>query len=127
MWESPVSPASLTIGFLLLLLGGIPLLNQWGVIPFGLPGFLSNLIVTIAVYILAGAGIFLLVDAWGEWGEHIGTISLVVGLVVIAVGIVHVLGAFGVLPQLISLPMMAYNILFVIEAILLILGSWLQF
>lgn len=127
MWESPVSPASLTIGFLLLLLGGIPLLNQWGVIPFGLPGFLSSLVATIAVYILAGAGIFLLVDAWGEWGEHIGTISLVVGLVVIAVGIVHVLGAFGVLPQLISLPMMAYNILFVIEAMLLILGSWLQF
>ena len=127
MWESPVSPTSFAVGILLLILGGIPLLNQWGVIPLGLPGFLTSLIATIAVYILAAAGIFLLVDAWGEWGEHIGTVSLVVGLVVIAVGIVHVLGASGVMPLIITLPMMAYNIIFVVEAVLLIIGSWMQF
>ena len=127
MWESPVSPASLTVGLLLLLLGGIPLLSGLGVIPFALPAFLSNLVTTLAVYILAAAGIFLLVDAWGEWGEHIGTISLVVGLVVIAVGIVHVLGVFGVMPQLIRLSAKAYNILFVAEGLLLFIGSWMQF
>ena len=127
MWESPVSPISLTLGVLLLLLGGIPLFNQWGVLSWGLPSFLTGLVGSVAVYLLAAGGIFLLVDAWGEWGETIGEISLIVGLVILAVGIVQVLSIFKVIPWMIALPMIVYNILFVVEGILLVLGSWMQF
>lgn len=127
MWESPVSPWSLTIGVILFLIGGLPLLNQWGLLPFGIPSFLSGLITTIAVYLIAAGGLFLLVDAWGEWGEHIGQVSLIVGLIVIAVGIIQILGNFNVIPLLVTVPMIAYNIIFVVEGILLIVGSWMQF
>lgn len=127
MWESPVSPWSLTIGAILTVLGGIPLLNSWGVLPFGLPAFLTSLIVTVAAYLLAGGGLFLLIDAWGEWGEHIGQVSLIIGLLVIALGLIQILGSFGVIPMLISLPIIAYNIIFVVEGVLLIIGAWMQF
>lgn len=127
MWESPISPWSMTVGVILFLLGGIPLLNQWGVLPFGLPAFLSGVIVSAAAYILAGGGLFLLIDAWGEWGEHIGQVSLILGLLVIALGLIQILGSFGVIPALISLPLIAYNIIFVVEGVLLMIGAFMQF
>lgn len=127
MWESPVSPMSLTAGAVLTALGLIPLLNQLNLIGFGLPGFLTGLVGMIAVYLLAAGGLFLLIDAWGEWGEHIGTVSLIVGLVVLALGIAQILAMFKFIPLAFEIPLIVYNILFVVEGILLILGSWLQF
>ncbi|MBW2999135.1 hypothetical protein KY339_00555 [Candidatus Woesearchaeota archaeon] len=124
-WETARSLPSLIIGLILLALGLIPLLNNWGVIAFVLPAFLSNVIAAIALWIIAGGGLYLVIDTFLEWGNPMAWLSFIVGIVVLAVGLIPLLNSFGVIGFNIPfLSVTVYNIIFVIEGFALFLASF---
>ncbi|MBI4449001.1 hypothetical protein HY641_03175 [Candidatus Woesearchaeota archaeon] len=127
MWEHEKSWLSLILGLVLLVLGGIPLLNSIGLIGFNLPAFLLGLTPQVLLYIIAAGGVYLIVDVFGEWGEWYGYASLALGVVAILAGLVPLLFVFGIIPWTIpGMSLWVYNIIFVIEAFFLIIGAFLQ-
>ncbi|MGM5487700.1 MAG: hypothetical protein ACQESG_02000 [Nanobdellota archaeon] len=126
-WDDPKTMANLLVGMVVLALGLIPLLNVLNVIEWGLPGFLSNVIAKIGLYIIAGLGLWLLIDGFME-AEGLQKVTLIVGLVVLALGILPLLSSFGVIPEIpflgFVLNPIVFNVIFVIEGLLLIIAAW---
>ena len=115
---------SLVVGLLVLALGLVPLLFGFGLLPFSLPEFLTTLIASVAAYLIAGFGLYLLIDGFLE-DYTIRIVSVVVALLVIVVGIVQILFSFGIFGF--SIPFfndLFYNIIFTIEGIFLIIASF---
>ena len=126
-FDDPKNWSALIVGLLLMALGIIPLLNGWGVISFGLPSFLSNMIPMIATYILALGGILLLIDSFME-DDTLRIISIVISLVIIAAGIIPILNNFGVIGFTIPfLNALVFNILFVLEGLFLTIAAFAMF
>lgn len=114
---------SVLVGILVLALGIIPFLNTLKVISFNIPGFLQNAIGAFGIYILAAVGIYLLIDAFME-DDTIRAITLVVGGIIVVAGILSALFAFGVIGfQIPFLTYTVYNVIFVLEGILLIIAG----
>jgi hypothetical protein len=115
---------SLILGFLLTVLGVLPMLNQYGVISFNLPAIPG---IVLWILFVAG-GVWLLVDATSE-GTLQGYImwpSVVIGVIVIGLGIVPLLGASGLGIIGFSLPSIAKlisDVITVLAGFLLIGGG----
>ena len=125
-FEAERSIPSLIVGIILLALGGIPLLANLGVIPNFPPGALTGIIGSIALYLIAAGGLYMIIDAFLEGlDEPNGVVTLIVGLIIVAVGIINILNKFGILGF--SVPFMnemVYNILFVVEGLFLGIGAF---
>lgn len=120
-WDDPRHVTSMIIGIILTAMGAIPLLNQFGVIGFGL-GPLSGVIARIAQYILAAAGLMLFVEAWFE-DDFIWKITITAGILFFGIGLVPLLNSFGLIGFTIPfLSVTVYNVIFVIEGVLLMLA-----
>jgi hypothetical protein len=126
--DEPKGWLSMIVGLVLLVIGLIPLLNGWSVIPFGLPSFLTGLISSIIVYLIAIGALYLIIEAFIEdIGDPIGKITLIVGILIFALGIITLLNSFGVIGF--SIPFlneMIYNILFMIEGIFLVIAAFVM-
>jgi len=120
------SGVSFVLGLVLLVLGGIPLLNGFGILPFGLPGFLTGIIASVFLYLCALGGIWLLIDAWFEdASDMMRWSSVIVGLIVLVLGVVPLLNQFGVIGFSIpGLSMTIYNAIFLVEGVLLVIGAF---
>lgn len=117
-WDDPRHVTSMIIGIILTAMGAIPLLNQFGVIGFGL-GPLGGIIAQIAQYILAAAGLMLFVEAWFE-DDFIWKVTVTAGIVFFGIGLIPLLFSFGVIGFTIPfLTTTVYNVIFVIEGLLL--------
>ncbi|MBR9690486.1 hypothetical protein GOV08_02265 [Candidatus Woesearchaeota archaeon] len=129
-FDDPKNWSVLIIGILLMALGLIPLLHGWGVIGFGLPKFLANIISSIGLYLIAAGGIYLLIDSFME-DSTMRIVSIIVAVTVTAFGIFALLFQFGVLPWnvsfLASTVPMIYNIVFVIEGLFLFIAAFAMF
>ena len=126
MWEGGRSWLSLICGVLLIALGIIPLIGS--LTGFNLPEFMTGIVGQIAIYIIAAAGLYLIIDMFLEWGEDWAWISMVAGVIFLGLGVVGVLNQFGVLNfgDIIKtyLTNTVYNIIFVIEGIALAIGAF---
>ncbi len=127
MMMSPRKIISWVLGLLMLALGGVPLLNSMKVISFAWPT-IPNIILWI--FALAG-GVFLLIDAIKEgMSMYRGVMmpTLIVGLVVLALGLIPLLNSMGVIafniPQMVGIVM---DIIYVVAGILLIIGGVVGF
>lgn len=126
-WDDPKHIANLVVGLTLTALGSIHLLSKFGVIGFTLPGFINNVVGTIAVYAIAAIGLWLLIDGFMEDG-HWRMTTIIVALAVIAIGVIPVLNTFGVIGFTIPfLSLTLYYVIFLLEGILLILAAFLTF
>ena len=126
MWEHGKSWFILIVGLLLTTFGLVPLLNQWNVIAFDIP-FIESLMGTALAYILALAGLFLIVDGVMEGGftHPWGMISVTVGFLVLLLGVIPLLNTFGVISFGIpGLDLIVYRIIFTIEGVMAIIGAW---
>ncbi|MFT4343584.1 MAG: hypothetical protein ACMXYE_02445 [Candidatus Woesearchaeota archaeon] len=117
---------SFGVGGLLILLGGLPLLHTFGVLPFGLPGIFNTLMVSIGGWIIALAGLYIVIDGMIEPSGHsLHMILLALGGLFILVGLLPILNSFGVVdfqvPFLENL--VVFNIIITVEGFLLILGG----
>lgn len=126
-WDDPKTMGNLILGLIVLALGLIPLLNQFNVISWGLPGFMTGLITKIALYVIAGIGLWLLIDGLME-AEGLKKITLIVGLVVLVLGLLPLLASFNVIPAIPFLDFVlnpvVFNVIFVVEGVLLLLAAW---
>ncbi|MFQ5621101.1 MAG: hypothetical protein ACE5FT_04620 [Candidatus Nanoarchaeia archaeon] len=126
-WDGMKSTCSFVLGIILFCLGFIPLLQQFNLIGWGLPAFLSGLMPSIFAYLFAVSGIYLLVDSFEEWGEWYFWPTAIVGLIALTAGIIVILNSFGVIGFTVPyMTVTVYNIVFVLEGILLIMGAFLQ-
>jgi len=114
---------SVIIGILIIVLGLIPFLNKFNVIGFNLPTFLQNAIGAFGIYIIAAVGIYLLIDGFME-DDTIKAITLIVAALLVIAGVMSALFQFGVIGF--AIPFLTYtvfNVIFVIEGILLIIAG----
>ncbi|HLC66122.1 MAG TPA: hypothetical protein VJK52_00600 [Candidatus Nanoarchaeia archaeon] len=127
LWEGGRSLSSLLAGIALLVLGFIPLLHNWGAIPFGLPDFLMSFLGIIATYLIAAGGFYLLVDGFLQWGNPFAWVTLAVALCVLAIGIIPILHTFGAISF--TIPFFTatfYSIIFTVEGIFLFIGAFIM-
>ena len=124
-FDDPKNWSALIVGLLLMALGIIPLLNKLKVIGFG--SFLNSLVPTIATFILAAGGIYLLIDSFME-DDHMRMMSIIVAIVIIAVGIIQMLHGFNIIGfEIPFVNDVVYYILFVIEGLFLFLAAFFMF
>lgn len=127
LWEGGRSWVSLLVGFVLLVLGIIPLLNGWGVISFALPSFLTSLIAIAALYIISAGGFYLLIDGFLEWGNPMAWLTFVVALIVLAIGTIPLLNQYGAVTFTVPfLNLTVYYIIFTVEGFFLFIGAFLM-
>ena len=120
-WDTQSWPG-LILGILILVMGIFPLLNQFGVLKFNLPYSPTGIVLEI---ILAVGGIYLIVlscfeDDFTKWT------GIIMGLMVTALGILPLLGNFGIT---ITIPFLAFlysPYLYAFLGITLIVHSFLQ-
>lgn len=127
LWEGGRSLSSLIAGIFLIVLGFIPLLHNWGALPFGLPNFLSSFIGIIATYLIAAGGFYLLIDGFLQWGNPFAWVTFAVALVVLAIGLIPILHAFGTLSF--TIPFFTptfYSIVFTVEGLFLFIGAFIM-
>jgi hypothetical protein len=123
--DEPKGWVALFIGIVVVALGGIPLLSKLGVIGFNL-GFLENAIGVVGAYIIVAVGLYLLIDSFMEYDE-LRVISVIVAIVVVAIGLITSLHSLGMLGFGIpSITPLVYSIIFVIEGIFLILAAFVM-
>ena len=91
-------------------------------------GPLESLVGKIFLYVCALGGLWLLFDAlWGKETHYMKWAGIIVGVVVLAIGVIPLLTQFGVIAWSIPvISMTVYNVLFVVEAVLLLVGAWHQ-
>jgi len=122
MLDEPKYWISLLIGIIVTALGGIPLLNSWGLLPWSLPFALSA---NILLWFVAAVGAYLLIDTFLSEDDALMWISAAVAIVILAIAIIQILNNFGVIGfgiPFISLTLL--RILFVIEGIGLIIAGF---
>ena len=122
-FDEPKGVISFFAGILLLALGIIPLLSTWGVLSFTLPSFILNILPGVAIWVLPILAFLLFVDATDEDGG-IKAITIIVGLVFLALGIIQILSNFNVIGFSIPLGATVYQILLAVEGLFLFLAAF---
>ncbi len=117
------------IGFLVFLLGLIPLLEKFGILQTNVSAlFEANWFTAIVPFLLAILGIYLAIESIIELtnSNHIGWISFFIGAVVMIVGILPALQKFGIGPGLFGfeIPTLVYQVIFLIEGIFLMIAMF---
>jgi hypothetical protein len=126
VFTRPRDTISFFIGVFLALVGLVPLLSALGLVSWSLPGFLTNLIAAIAIWVIAVAGLYVVIDGFIEPPAHnLHWFLIIGGIVFFVVGLLPILHTFGVIGF--SIPFVGnpivYQSLITIEGILLIVGG----
>ena len=122
-FDEPKGVISFFVGILLLALGVIPLLSTWGVLGFTLPGFILNILPAVAIWVLPVLAFLLFVDATDEDGGIKG-ITIIVGLLFLALGVIQILSNFGVIGFSLPLGATVYQILLAVEGLFLFIAAF---
>jgi len=127
VFTRPRDTISFIVGLILAAFGIIPLLNGFGVMSFNLPGFLLNLPVSVLVWIIAVAGVYIVIDGVIEPPMHIFHWALIVGgLILLVVGLIPILYGFGVIPFTVPFlgeNLIVYQILIAVEGLFLAIAG----
>lgn len=122
-WDTPKSLPGLILGLLILAMGIFPLLNQFGVIGFNLPYTPTGIILEI---ILTIGGIYLIIMGIMEDIDFMKWTSIIAGIIVTIMGILPLLGNFGINITLSFLAFLYSPYLYLIIGILMIIGIFLM-
>jgi len=118
---------SMVIGAVITAVGILPLLHAIGIGPdfFNLHEVLP---ITIISWILAVGALYLVYDSVIEItnSNAIGWASIIVAFVVLAFGVLTILGGFGIGPGLfgLELPTIIYDIIFIVEGLFLMIAGF---
>lgn len=89
---------SFIVGLILAAFGIIPLLNTLKVLSFNLPGFLLNLPVSVLIWVIAVAGLYIVVDGFIEPPMHMFHWALILGgVILLIIGLIPLLFSFKVI------------------------------
>jgi hypothetical protein len=126
VFTRPRDTISFFIGLFLTVLGLIPLLLQLKVLSWKLPAFMQTLPFNIAVWVIAVAGLYVVIDGFIEPPAHnLHWFLIVAGIVLFVVGLLPLLHKFGVIGF--GIPfidnMIVYNAIITVEGLLLVVGG----
>lgn len=127
IFTSPRDTVSCIIGLILLAFGVIPLLNTLKMISWNLPGFLiNNMPTSVLVWVVAIAGLYILIDGFIEPPMHIFHWLLILsGLILMVIGLIPILHSFGTIgftiPGMDNL--LIYQVLISIEGLGLVIAG----
>lgn len=125
--DEPKGYLSAIAGLLLIALGLIPLLSTFGVIGWNLPTFMLGIIGKIVFYIAAGAGLWLIVTGFME-DDTLRLITIVLGVIILVAALIPLLNSFGVIGfSLGFLNLTVFQVIFVLEGILLIIAAFAMY
>lgn len=126
MMGGPRKPISLVMGLVFLAFGGLPLLNNFGIVGFSIPPLPNTILHVLSI---AGA-VFLLWDAISEnmammgLPQMIRMATFVMALVLLAVGLIPLLHGMGTIgfniPELAEI---IVNVLYIVTGGLLLYGG----
>lgn len=122
MLDEPKYWISLVAGIIVVALGGIPLLNSWGILGFSLPFALS---MNILLWLVAAVGAYLLIDTFLSEDDAVMWTSAIIAVVILAIAIIQILSNFGVIGfgiPFITLTLL--RVLFVVEGAGLIIAGF---
>ncbi len=116
-------------GLVIFLLGLFPILESFKIVSTDIAGvFSSSVALSVLPYLLAILGFYLAIESIIELtnSNHIGWISFLIGAVVMLVGLMPVLSSFGIGPGLfgLTIPVMIYQIIFMIEGFFLMIAMF---
>jgi len=117
---------SFFVGLILFAMGGIPLANKLGFLGFNLPELISGAIGSVAIWIIAVGGAYVLIDGIIEPKTHSLHWTLVlIGLLLLVTGLIPILNNFGVLPFGFGFlnNLVVYNSIITLEGLLLVIGG----
>ncbi len=126
VFTRPRDTVSFFAGLFIAAFGIIPLLAKFGWLPFTLPAALSKLPFTIAVWVIAVAGLYIVIDGFIEPPAHnLHWFLIIAGILLFVIGLLPILHAFGVLGLSFGFldNLILYHALITIEGILLIIGG----
>ena len=112
-------------GLIIFLLGLFPLIGKEAWL-----GPLNSVLGTIAVFIIAFGGLYIIIDSFFEFTFHsgVGIATLLVGLVVFGLGLISILHGMGVVGF--GVPFLeieiVWQILFLMEGLFLMLGCFIM-
>jgi len=114
-------------GALVAVTGILPLLNMAGIGPSWFA--LDFMPISILLYMVAGAGMYLLINSFIEITNSnvVGWISLLIALVIGAIGVFKVLGGFGIGPEFFTLsfiPDIVYKVFLAVEGLFLMIACF---
>jgi signal transduction histidine kinase len=127
VFTRPRDTISFFVGFFLFIVGLIPLLLYFKLVDWALPSFLQSLSFQIAIWVIAVAGLYIVIDGFIEPPAHnLHWILIVAGLVLFTVGLLPILHNFGVIGLDLGRflkELFIYQAIITIEGILLIIGG----
>lgn len=130
VFTRPRDTISFFVGVFLAAVGLIPLLVNLKILKWGLPGFINSLLGQIAIWIIAVAGLYVVIDGFIEPPAHnLHWFLIAAGLVLFITGLLPILFKFGVLGFNIwgafseTIRLIIYQTIITIEGILLIIGG----
>jgi len=114
---------SFIMGVILLIVGGIPLLFSYNVLDFTIPALPTYIFKVLAII----GGFILLIDATKETvhGRRVYMwMSILVGVPILAVGLIRVLNQYGVISFQLGLSELISNIITTAAGVVLFIDSW---
>lgn len=118
---------SFIAGLVLAAFGIIPLLGTFKVIGFKLPAFLLNLPTTVLVWVIAVAGLYIVIDGFIEPPMHIFHWALIVGGIAMAIiGLIPILFTFKVIGftvPFLGTNLVVYQVLIAVEGLFLAIAG----
>jgi hypothetical protein len=118
--------ASLLLGIVLVVIGGIPLLNKYGVIGFAIP----QLSLYVLRILFVAAGVFMLWDAAHETvagARFFMWASILFGIPIILLGVIPLLNQYGVIafnPGFLNMSDFIANLFAAIAGLILIVDAF---
>ena len=122
-FDEPKGQISILVGLVIVALGLLPLLNTWGMVSFTLPKIVLDVLPTIALFTIPALAIFLFIDAIDE-DDTIKGLTIILGLVFLALGVIQLLNRFGVIGWALPISDMVYQIIFAIEGLFLVIATF---
>jgi hypothetical protein len=126
VFTRPRDTISFFVGLFLFVFGVLPLLIRFGILKWSLPSFLIALPFAIAVWVIACAGLYIVMDGFIEPPAHsLHWFLIVAGVVLFAVGLLPILHTFNVIGFGMGFldNLLIYQSIITVEGLLLMIGG----
>jgi len=126
VFTRPRDTVSFFVGVFLVVFGIIPLLLKFKFVAWKLPSFLMGLPFSIAIWVIAVAGLYVVIDGFIEPPAHnLHWILIIAGIILFVVGLLPLLYSFKVIGLNLGFlnNLLIYQSIITVEGLLLVIGG----
>ena len=126
VFTAPRDTISFFVGLLIFAYGIVPVLNKFAVMAFTWPSILADVGFSVAMWIIAVAGAYVLVDGFIEPPQHsLHWALILIGLLLFVTGLLPILHSFNIIGFSFDFlnSLLVYYIIITVEGLLLLIGG----